>query len=54
VAAHAQGEHLSSQQLIDNLAAAFRAGATQGDYKVTAVLMVARVKPPGQSDRRGV
>ena len=54
VPAHAQGEHLSSQQLIDNLAAAFRAGAAKGAYKVTAVFMVARAKPPGQPDETDV
>jgi hypothetical protein len=51
VAGTSPNEHPPSQQVIDNLAAAFRAGASKGQYKVTAVFFDVRVQQPGNSDK---
>ena len=51
VAPSAPAEHPASQQLIDDLAAAFRAGASSREYKSTALFVDVRVQPPGKTEK---
>ncbi len=51
VATSATTEHPASQQVIDDLTAAFRAGASSGEYKATAVFIDVRALPPGKTEK---
>jgi hypothetical protein len=51
VAPPAPSEHPAPQQLIDALAAAFRAGASSREYKATAVFVDVRVQPPDKAEK---
>ena len=51
VAPSAPTEHPASQRLIDDLAAAFRAGASSREYKATAVFVDVRVQPPDKTEK---
>lgn len=51
VAADDGEEHSRSQNLIDVLRAAFRAGAVEGDLLATALVYDVRVVPPGASEK---